>query len=83
MGVEVTQDEGIILGLEESGERGCVVRWAGRVWGNVDVVDVYGYVVDGDSDGKVFGGRVVGEEVSREVRVGDGVVDKGNETTPA
>ena len=83
VGVEVTQDEGVILGLEESGERGRIVRWAGRVWGNIDIVDVYWDVVDGDGNGEVFSGRVVGEKVSREVRVGDGVVDKGNETTPA
>ena len=83
MGVEVTQDEGVILGLEESGERGRIVRWAGRVWGDIDVVYVYWDVVDGDGDGEVFGGRVVGEEVSRKVGVGDGVVNKGNETTPA
>ena len=46
-------------------------------------MDVYGYVVDGDGDGEVFGGRVVGEEVSREVVVGDGVVDEGDEAAPA
>ena len=53
------------------------------MWGNIDVVDVNGYVVNGDGDGEVFGSRVVVEEVSRKVGVGDGVVDKGNETTPA
>ena len=83
MGVEVTQDEGVILGLEESGERGRIVRWAGRVWGNIYVVYVYWDVVDGDRNGEVFGGGVVGEEVSRKVGVGDGVMDKGNKTTPA
>ena len=83
VGVEVTQDEGVILGLEESGERGRIVRWVGRVWGDIDVVYVYWDVVDGDGDGEVFGGRVDGEEVSREVVVGDGVVDEGDETAPA
>ena len=50
--------------------------------GNIDVVDVDGYVVNGDGDGEVFGGRVVGEEVRRKFG-GDGVVDEGDEATPA
>ena len=83
MGVEVAQDESIILGLEKSGERGSVVGWARGVWGDVDVVDVDGNVVDGDGDGEVFGGGVVGEEVGREVGVGEGVVDEDDEAAPA
>ena len=56
MGVEVTQDEGVILGCqgEESVQGGRVVGRAGGGWRDVDVVNVYGLVVDCGGYGKVF-----------------------------
>ena len=56
MGVEVTQDEGVILGCqgEESVQGGRVVGRAGGGWGDVNVVYVYVLVVYCSSNGKVF-----------------------------
>ena len=51
MSVEVAQDDGVILDMEESGEGGGVVRGAGGVRWDVDVVDVDGNGIDGGSDG--------------------------------
>ena len=84
MGVEVSQDEAIIPGLEKSKEGWRVVGWARGRGRNVDVVKMNGNVVDGDSDSLVFYGGVVLEEiVCREFGVRDGVVDKCHEAAPA
>ena len=49
--VEVAQDDGVILDMEESGEGGGVARGAGGVRWDVDVVDVDGNGINGGSDG--------------------------------
>ena len=62
MGVEVTQDESITLGLEEWVEFGGEARWTRGGGRDVDVVDVDAVVVDDGCDGKVFCDDIVGEE---------------------
>ena len=51
MSVEVAQDDGVILDMEESGEGGGVARGAGGVRWDVDVVYVDGNGINGGSDG--------------------------------
>ena len=65
MCVEVTQDDRVTLGLEKELKGGGEMRRAGGDGRNVDVVYIYGDVVDSDGDGLVFGGVV-----SREKMVG-------------
>ena len=62
MGIEVSQDEAVTLGSQQSVQGRGKVRGAGGGRGNVYVVNVQGGIVDGGCDGKVFGGSVVGEE---------------------
>ena len=77
MSVEVAQDDGVILDMEESGEGGGVARGAGGVRWDVDVVDVDGNGINGGSNGKVLYFGVVGKEViCGKWGIGDGVVDK-------
>ena len=53
-------------------------------WGDVDIINVDGGLVDGDGDSKVFGDGVVGEErVGIKDSVGEGMVNEGDETTPS
>ena len=51
MSVEVAQDDGVILDMEESGKGGRVAWRAGGVRWDVDVVDVDGNGINGGSDG--------------------------------
>ena len=62
VGIEVTQDESVTLGLEEWVECRGEIRGAGGTGRDVDVEDVYWVVVDGGSDCEVFSGGVIGEE---------------------
>ena len=68
MGVEVSQDESITLGVKESVKlRGEAGRAAGRGRRDVYIVDLKFGVVDSGGNGEVFSRRVVGEKsVSRE-----------------
>ena len=67
MGVKVSQDEGVTLGVEESVEVWGETGGAGGGRGNVNVVDLKFGIVDGGGDGEVFSRGVIGEEsVSRE-----------------
>ena len=67
MGVEVSQDESITLGVEESVELWGETGGAGRGRGNVNIEDLEFGIIDSGCDGKVFSRGVVGEEyVSRE-----------------
>ena len=65
VGIEVAQDEGIILGCQsqKSVQRRRVVGRAGGSGRDVDVMDGYGLVVDDGSDGEMFDDVVCGEEV--------------------
>lgn len=84
MGVEVPQEESVILGVEEIIEGGRGIAGPGGDRRDVDVEDVEGSVIDGGPDCEVFCLGVIGEE-----RVGvyggvlDGVMDEDDETTPA
>ena len=49
--VEVTQDDRVTLGLEKELKGGGEMRRAGGDGRNVDVVYIYGDVVDSDGDG--------------------------------
>ena len=65
VGVEITQDESITLGLEE---RVQLRSEAGRTGGggrDIDIEDVQWTLVDECGDGKVLSGGVVGEQVVR------------------
>ena len=68
VGVEVSQDESITLGVKESVKlRGETGRVAGRGRGNVYIVDLEFGVVYSGGNGEVFSRGVVGEKsVSRE-----------------
>ena len=67
MGVEVSQDESITLGVEESVELWGETGGAGGGRGDVDIEDLELGIVDSGCDGEVFSRGVVGEEsVSRE-----------------
>lgn len=77
MGVEVSQDESITLGVEEEIKGRSVVGGAGGSRGDVYVINVQGCVVYGDGDCEVFDDGVVWEEViGRECGVRDGVVNE-------
>ena len=65
VGVEVAQDEGIILGLEEWVESRGETRRTGGRRRDVDIEDVYFVFVDESCDGEVFSGDIVGEQVVR------------------
>ena len=77
MGVEVPQEESIILGVEEIIEGGRGIAGPGGDGRDVNIEDVEGSVVDGGPDCEVFCLGVIGEE-----RVGvyggvlDGVMDE-------
>ena len=67
MGVEVSQDESITLGVEKSVKLWGETGRAGRGRGNVNIEDLQFGIVYGSGDGEVFSRGVVGEEsVSRE-----------------
>ena len=62
MGVEVSQDEGITLGIEEKVKCRKVVGGTGGGRWNVDIDDVDRYVVNCCGDSQVFDDVVVGEK---------------------
>ena len=84
MGIEIPQDESIILRGEEIVEGGGEIGGAGGDWRDVDVEDIEWSVIDDGSDCEVFCGCVVGEEgVGVDRGEMDGVMNENDKTTPA
>ena len=46
MGVEIPQDDGVVLGAQEGLKVGSEVGWAGGYGGDVYIVDIDGEVVN-------------------------------------
>ena len=84
MGIEVPQEESIILGGEEIIEGGGEIGRAGGDGRNVNVENGEWGVVDGGSDCEVLGGCVVGKEgVGVDGGEMDGIMNEDDQTAPA
>ena len=84
VGIEVSQDDRITLGLEKELKVWGVVGRAGGGRRNIYVEYFNRDIIDGGSYCKVFNCRVVWKEmVGGKWSVGDGLVYKEEETTPA